>query len=130
MVGNEAPTILPAREMFFGEAGEGEPKLATYHAKWDQKSRTRHGIRSGFARGIDSMTEKQMHEVCRKAYHHFRMAGYGRMDLRLTPNKEIVFIEANPNPYIAPDEDFALAAKRAGVDYVALIDRLLSLACA
>jgi D-alanine-D-alanine ligase len=39
-------------------------------------------------------------------------------------------IEANPNPQIARGEDFAEAAAAAGLDYPALIARLLALALA
>ena len=51
--------------------------------------------------------------------------GYARLDLRLTPQNEIVFIEANPNPMLAKDEDFALAGEKAGLPYPKLIQRIL-----
>ena len=41
---------------------------------------------------------------------------YARIDLRLTPTGEPVFIEANPNPEIAAREEFAQAALHAGVE--------------
>jgi len=34
-------------------------------------------------------------------------------------------LEANPNPQIAKDEDFALSAKYIGIDYAALIEQLM-----
>ena len=43
----------------------------------------------------------------------------------LTPNNEIYFIEANPNPILAEDEDFAQAAGKAGLPYPQLIDRII-----
>jgi D-alanine-D-alanine ligase len=47
------------------------------------------------------------------------------MDLRLTPANEIYFIEANPNPILAEDEDFAQSAAKAGLTYPQLIDRII-----
>jgi D-alanine-D-alanine ligase len=35
-------------------------------------------------------------------------------------------IEANPNPQIARNEDFAQSAEAAGIDYDALLQRILS----
>jgi D-alanine-D-alanine ligase len=44
--------------------------------------------------------------------------------LRLTPENKLYFIEANPNPILADDEDFALSAAKAGFPYPQLIDRI------
>jgi D-alanine-D-alanine ligase len=37
------------------------------------------------------------------------------------------FLEANPNPEIAREEEFASAAEAAGLSYESLIQRILSL---
>ena len=51
--------------------------------------------------------------------------GYARIDLRLTPENKLYFIEANPNPILADDEDFALAAGKSGLPYPQLIERIV-----
>jgi len=43
----------------------------------------------------------------------------------LTPENKLYFIEANPNPILADDEDFALAAGKAGLPYEELIERIV-----
>ena len=53
--------------------------------------------------------------------------GYARIDLRLTSTNEVYFIEANPNPILAADEDFAESAKRADIPYPALAERIIQL---
>jgi D-alanine-D-alanine ligase len=40
---------------------------------------------------------------------------------------QIYVIEANPNPNLAADEDFAQSAKAAGVAYADLLEKLLAL---
>ncbi len=50
------------------------------------------------------------------------------MDLRLTPSGELVLIEANPNPSLARIDDFASAARDAGIDYETLIQRIIDAA--
>ena len=49
------------------------------------------------------------------------------MDLRLTADGRVYVIEANANPDLARDEDFAQSALAVGLDYPALIQRILQL---
>jgi D-alanine-D-alanine ligase len=67
----------------------------------------------------------RIEETCKRIYRLLTIDGYARLDLRLTPNNEIYFIEANPNPILAEDEDFAQAAGKAGLPYPQLIDRII-----
>jgi D-alanine-D-alanine ligase len=53
------------------------------------------------------------------------LTGYARMDWRLNSSGQPVFLEANPNPALSQDDDFALAAKSAGVSYGELIARII-----
>jgi len=53
--------------------------------------------------------------------------GYARIDLRLTADNKIYFIEANPNPHLAADEDFAQSAQKAGLKYPQLINAIIRL---
>ena len=53
--------------------------------------------------------------------------GYARLDLRVTPEGDVVFIEANPNPALAAYEDFSLGAAKAGYSYMRLIEKIIKL---
>jgi D-alanine-D-alanine ligase len=127
VLGNERLVAFPPRELFFREVAEGEPKFATFRAKWDDDYRKKWGITTGAARGITPEMERQIAKLCKKVYRLLQMEGYGRIDLRLTAAGEIVFIEANPNPSIAREDDFARSAEKAGLDYEELIARILRL---
>ena len=48
--------------------------------------------------------------------------------MRLTPQGDVFVIEANPNPSLAEDEDFAQAALSGDVAYDALITEILNAA--
>ena len=63
--------------------------------------------------------------LARKVYRALKVQGLGRIDIRLTAAGEIMVIEANPNPSLAHDEDFAQAAASAGLEYDALIQKIL-----
>jgi D-alanine-D-alanine ligase len=56
-----------------------------------------------------------------------RCSGPLACDLRLTPENKLYFIEANPNPILSGDEDFALSAAKAGLPYPDLIERIVRL---
>jgi D-alanine-D-alanine ligase len=126
-MGNLRLTVFPIRELIFREVPPEEPKIATYRAKWDEEYRKRWGLQKQFAEGLAPALVAQIEQMCKRIYRLLTIDGYARMDLRLTAANEIFFIEANPNPILAEDEDFALSAGKAGVPYPQLIDRIIRL---
>jgi D-alanine-D-alanine ligase len=127
VLGNHNLTVLPTRELFFGDIPETEPRFATARAKWDGEYRSKWGIRNGPAAPLPAKIEKRMPEYARQIYTLLKIKGAGRLDLRLTPTGELVFIEANPNPSLARGDDFARSAAAAGMDYETLIQRIVDL---
>ena len=128
VLGNRKASVLPARELFFGDLPDTEPKFATFRAKWDDAYREKWGIRNGAAAALPPNVEKKLPEFARRVYSLLKIKGTGRVDLRLTPAGELVFIEANPNPSLARIDDFARSAAAAGIDYETLIQRILDYA--
>jgi len=102
-----------------------EPKIATYKAKWDEEYRKRWGLQNQFAEGLDPALVAHIEDTCKRIYRLLTIDGYARIDLRLTPDNKVYFIEANPNPILAEDEDFALSADKAGLPYPKLINRII-----
>lgn len=118
-------TVFPPRELFFDNVPAGTPAFATYKAKWDDEYRKRWGIHNGPAAGMPEQVARAVTDVCRRTAQVLQVRGYVRVDLRLTRQEEVVVIEANPNPSLAADEDFAQAAAAAGLEYDVLIQRIL-----
>ena len=127
VLGNDRLRVFPVRELVFKEAPPDEPKFASYKAKWDDAYRKRWGIASEFAAGLDNGLMQRIQKTCKKIYRYLAIKGCARIDLRLTPANEVVFIEANPNPMLAKNEDFALAAAKANIPYTKLIERIIKL---
>jgi D-alanine-D-alanine ligase len=127
LMGNARLTVFPIREMFFGDMPRNEPKIATYTAKWDEEYRKRKRLRNEFAEGLDPALVGEIEQTCKRIYRLLTIDGYARIDLRFTADNEIYFIEANPNPILAEDEDFALSAGKAGLAYPQLIHRIVRL---
>ncbi len=127
LMGNRQLTVFPIRELVFREVPPKEPKIATYSAKWDEAYRKRWGLENQFAEGLDAALVRQIEQTCKRICRLLTIDGYARIDLRLTAANEVFFIEANPNPILAEDEDFALSAGKAGVSYPQLIERIIRL---
>jgi D-alanine-D-alanine ligase len=125
VLGNHRLDVFPIRELVFREVPPDEPKIATYRAKWDEEYRKRWGLQNQFAEGLDPACEREIVRTCKRIYRLLTIDGYARVDLRVTPNHEIYFIEANPNPILAADEDFAQSALKAGLGYPQLIEQII-----
>ena len=125
LMGNLRLSVFPIRELIFREVPPDEPKIATYRAKWDEEYRKRWGLQNRFANGLEPALVARIEETCKRIYRLLTIDGYARIDLRLTAANEVYFIEANPNPHLAEDEDFALSAGKAGLPYPQLIDRII-----
>jgi len=125
VLGNHKLEVYPIRELVFQEVPPDEPKIATYRAKWDEEYRKRWGLQNRFAEELDPALARDIVQTCKRIYRLLTIDGYARVDLRVTPANEIYFIEANPNPILAADEDFAQSALKAGLAYPQLIERII-----
>ena len=128
LMGNDRLQVFPLREVIFTEVPEGQPKFATFKAKWDDAYRKRWGIKNVFAEPFADGTEQRIGKICKSVYRALRIHGYGRIDLRVTPEGEIVILEANPNPNLEKEDEFAQSAMQAGMTYERMIQRILNLA--
>src|SRR5438034_9891778 len=116
-MGNLRLTVFPIRELIFREGPPDEPKMATYRAKWDEEYRKRWGLENQFAEGLDSALVAHIEQTCKRIYRLLTIDGYARIDLRLTAANEVYFIEANPNPILSDDDDFAHSGKHEGQNF-------------
>lgn len=128
MLGNARMQMLPIRELHFGTADVHDaPVLATYKVKWDTNYQKRWHINYGFS-DLDEDIISRLREICCQVYRLLQIEDYGRIDIRLTDDNQIVILEANPNPAIGPTDDVAMAAQRAGIEFPGLIDKIVHLA--
>src|SRR5215831_2156335 len=125
VLGTRRLTVFPPREIFFDNVPEDVPKFATFHAKWNESYRKKWGITNGPAKELPPAIQESLPKLARNVYRWLKIRGFGRIDVRLTPGGELFVIEANPNPSLAHDEDFAQSAAAAGMDYDSLIQAIL-----
>jgi D-alanine-D-alanine ligase len=99
LLGNE-PQVLPPLELVVGRRAAGAPRIATFRVKNDARYRTRWRIRYRQPR----LSKALMAHICdasRRIFRALKLRDYGRIDYRLTPEGDLVFLEANPNPDLA-----------------------------
>lgn len=130
LVGNDdGLEILPITEMVFDKRRtRPEERIATQFAKWDESYRERKGIRNVFARPLARAVRDRIVETCRTAYRALWLRDYARLDLRVTEDGGVWVLEANANPFISYGHDMANAAAKAGMEYFAFIDRIVTTA--
>lgn len=124
VMGNDRVTVLPAWEFAMTKKEDGAPLIASGRAKWDPEYQRQMGLETGPAKLTKKM-QAELAELSKQIYRLLGMSGYARLDFRVTANGDAYLLEANPNPQIAKDEDFALSAKHVGMDYPELIEQLM-----
>jgi D-alanine-D-alanine ligase len=126
ILGNQRAQVLPVWEMTFAKMPEGQHRIATERVKWNAKYQEKVGIATGEAKDLPDGIADRVQHVSKRVFKVLELSGYARVDLRLDSQGQIHVLEANPNPQIARSEDFAESAKHAGMNYPALLQRILT----
>ncbi len=134
VLGNAHAEALPIIELDFSGLPAGMPAIASYEAKWGEEGSGRGeafaGTKSVFPEHLDESVATQMERVALESFHALRLRDYARIDLRMNAAGEIYVLEVNPNCYLERESEFARAAMRAGLEYDALVARIIDLAMA
>lgn len=126
VIGNDRLQTFPVWEMSFAKLPDNNWKIATERVKWSVKYQKKHGIDTALAALPEEQATRIQH-LSKRVYRALDLSGYGRIDLRMKADGQVFVIEANANPQLAQGEDFAESARRAGVSYAKLIERIISL---
>ena len=127
VLGNHRLQVLPTWEIFLDKLPEDAPKIATRKVKWDLEFQEKHGVRIGRAKGLSDELERRIGRLSRRICRRLGTDGCVRIDFRLDESGGLYFLEANPNPDIGQFEEFASAAKAAGIGYPALLQKIVNL---
>jgi D-alanine-D-alanine ligase len=127
VLGNERLTVLPVWELCFGQLTETHAPIATARVKHDIEYQAKWGITQGPAQDLPPAVTSAIGRIAKRIYRTLELDGYSRLDFRLDAKGELFFLEANPNPEIAAQEEFATAAAHAGIAYPELLQRIIRL---
>ncbi len=124
----ERTRVLPLVELDLSRLPEGTPKIASYDVKFEKNTEAYKLTKSQIAENLDEDTAKRLSDTALAAYRALKLRDYGRIDMRLAPNGDVYVIEANPNPWLASRQEFAVAAKASGLSYTETIGAIIDLA--
>ncbi|MEE9187275.1 MAG: D-alanine--D-alanine ligase, partial [Bacteroidota bacterium] len=125
-------TVLPMVEMRFECLPEGVKPIYSYEAKWIWDQSTNPLDIFECPAKLDGVLQKNIEDICRRAYKVLRCRDWCRIDVRLDASGEPNILELNPLPGILPNvEDnscFPKAARAMGMNYKELINLVLDIA--
>ena len=127
VLGNHRLQVLPTWEIFLDHLPEDAPRIATRKVKWDLDYQDKYKVQIGRAKDLPEELERRIARLSRRICRRLGTDGCVRIDFRLDDDGDLYFLEANPNPDIAEDEEFASAAQAAGIDYLQLLQKVVSL---
>ncbi|MEO1170759.1 MAG: ATP-grasp domain-containing protein, partial [Myxococcota bacterium] len=126
VLGNDRLTTFPTWELVLDDMPNSSVRIATEKVKWDDEYRWKHQINTRAAK-LDDVDDRKVQALARRIYRRLGLSGYARLDFRLRADGTPFLLEANPNPNIARDDEFALSARHAGWKYQRLLSRILRL---
>jgi D-alanine-D-alanine ligase len=125
VLGNDRLRTLPVWEMDFGTLPDVMAGIATRKVKWDRRYQKKHGIRTGAAQNLPEGAAAYLDKLSKRIFRALYISGYARMDFRMRPDGSVFVLEANCNPNISREEDFADSALAAGMEYPALLEQIM-----
>ncbi len=127
VLGNDRLMALPPRELIVDGLEPGEDLIATESLKHNVHYQKKHGVRIAPALNLPEGMDALLERTSKRIFRMLSLEGYARIDYRLSNDSKLYFLEANPNPELADEEEFASAAAKAGMSYTDLIQRILNL---
>jgi D-alanine-D-alanine ligase len=121
VIGDQTPEVLAVQEIDFAGLPEGEPRIVSYRAKWDEESSFYKGTVPVCPANITRRLEKRIRDIALRSYRCVGCRDYARVDLRTDARGSLFVLEVNPNCDISPNAGFARAARVAGYSYSQMI---------
>ncbi len=125
LIGNQNIQSYAPWELVMEKLPEGAENIATLKVKWDPTYQQRVGVVTRAAE-LTPEQHKTVERLSKRIYRYLFLSGYARLDYRLTDEGQFYLLEANPNPQIACDEDFADSAAHLGVRYDQLLQKIIN----
>lgn len=126
VIGNGQLQVLPVWELIMDQLPDDAKRIATERVKWSRKYQQKYGITSREADNLPEGKSEEIQHLAKRVYRALGLSGYARIDLRMAADGQLYVLEANPNPQIAEDEDFADSAKETGYAYTELLQEILN----
>jgi len=127
VLGNDRLAAYTPWELLVEKQDPDAPLIATAKMKHDPEYQAKKGIKIRAAEQLHPEVEARLLHDSKRIYRILELTGYARIDFRLDEEGRTWFLEANPNPDIAREEEFAQAAAFDGIPYPKLLERIVRL---
>jgi D-alanine-D-alanine ligase len=124
LIGNGPPEALPPVELLFGKDG---PQIYTYEDKTRQSGRT---VGVQCPADLDPVTMAKVQELGIRAFQALGCQDCARVDMRIDEHGTPYILEINSLPSLGEHGSYVAAAEGAGLDFGALVNRLVEVASA
>lgn len=124
LLGNRPPDALPPVELSFGSTG---PTVYSYEDKTGKSGRQ---IELVCPAPIGPELTAQAQEIARRAFLAVGCSDCARVDMRLDEDGNLYVLEINSLPSLGPRGSYVRAAREAGLDFAALVNRMVEVASA
>jgi D-alanine-D-alanine ligase len=121
IMGDREPRVLAISEIDFSGMPEGEPRIVSFRAKWDEESPLFNNTVPICPAPVSKRMERRIKEIALRSYTCIGCRDYARIDMRSDHKGNLYVLEVNPNPDISPKAGFARAARVAGHSYSEMI---------
>ncbi|MGH9956278.1 MAG: D-alanine--D-alanine ligase family protein [Pyrinomonadaceae bacterium] len=125
LIGNQNIQTYAPWELVMEKLPEGAENIATLKVKWDPAYQQKVGVVTKAAE-LTPEQHKTLERLSKRIYRYLFLSGYARLDYRMTEEGQFYLLEANPNPQIAHNEDFADSAEHSGVPYDQLLQKIIT----
>ncbi|PYQ50166.1 MAG: D-alanine--D-alanine ligase [Acidobacteria bacterium] len=130
ILGNRPPEALPLVELDLSKLPADTPRIAGREVKFDKESEEYKLTKSALAKDLDEETAEKLQEAAKTTYRALKLRDYGRIDMRLAKDGTIYVLEANPNPWLSSQAEFAMAARGSERTYNEMIKKIVEVAAA
>ncbi len=120
------PAVLPPAEIRFDAYPPGKVRVVGYRSKWGEKTfEFANTPRTFEFPARDTALLARLRELALRCWNLFDLRGYARIDFRVDKEGRPWILEVNANPCLSPDAGFFAAALRAGLDFPAVLTRII-----
>lgn len=124
LLGNRPAESLPPAEILFGEGG---PPIYTYEDKTRKSGRE---IHVECPAKLDPEVTAKAQEIARRAFEVLGCYDCARVDMRLDKDGRLYILEVNSLPSLGEHGSYVQGAAAIGLDFPALVNRLIDVAAA
>ena len=122
LIGNNPAEVFPPCEIVFGERG---PNIYTIE---DKKGKSGREISWICPAPIGEELTEKARQIAKRAFAALGCLDCARVDMRMDADGNLYILEINSLPSLGEHGSYTIAAKHVGLDFPALINRLLEVA--